>query len=344
MIMAQQQLISVTLLSLLAACGGSGSSDNNDTSSFSLQVSDAPVDSVQKVCIAIAGLQLNDSNDKPLASWSPLDLLPTSNDDDCLPTGYSIPTDGDGHPRFLYLDLLHSQSGDSFALLSNQSISAGDYQQLRLQVEDGRSEALDGPASHPSSYVLDDAGNTLPLEVPSSELKLHGFNAPADGVASFQLEFNLRHAMVLPGHGNYYKLKPNGVSLLEVATLTTLQGQVSANLCDGNLDHAGVYLYPARNGSDLPYLGLNSDAASGGPVLTSLLQPATDTTPASYRLDYVSAGSYDLQLVCNASEDEVADSGSSDFIPTIGSSQLGISVDPAVENPQTIDLTDAPLL
>ena len=42
------------------------------------------------------------------------------------------------------------------------------------------------------------------------------------------------------------------------------------------------------------------------------------------------------------SEDEVLDSGSSGFIPTIGSSQLGISVDPAVANPQIIDLIEAP--
>ena len=341
--MAQQHLVCVVLLSLLAACGGSDSSESSGTSRFSLQVSDAPVDSVQKVCIAIAGLQLNDTNDSALASWSPLDLLPTDNDDGCLPTGYAIPTDTNGNPRFLYLDLLHYQDGDSFALLSNQNIAAGDYQQLRLQVEDGRSATLDGIDDHPSSYVLDDAGNTLPLEVPSSELKLHGFTAPADGVASFQLEFNLRHAMVLPGHGNYYKLKPNGVSLLEVATLTTLQGQVAANLCGGVLDNAGVYLYPARGESLLPYLGLNSDAASGGPVMTALLQAATDTTAASYRLDYVNAGSYDLQLVCNASEDEVLDSGSSDFIPAIGSSQLGIDVDPAVANPQVIDLTEVPI-
>ena len=191
--------------------------------------------------------------------------------------------------------------------------------------------------------MLDASDNTLPLEVPSSELKLHSFDAPTDGVASFQLEFNLRHAMVLPGHGNYYKLKPNGVSLLEIATLTTLQGQVAANLCGGVLDNAGVYLYPARGENLLPYLGLNSDAASGGPVMTALLQAATDTTAASYRLDYVNAGSYDLQLVCNASEDEVLDSGNSDFVPTIGSSQLGIDVDPAVANPQVIDLTEVPI-
>src|SRR5574344_2853504 len=49
----------------------------------------------------------------------------------------------------------------------------------------------------------------------------------------------------------------------------------------------------------------NSDTASGGPVMTALLQAATDTTAASYRLDYVNAGSYGLHLVCNASEDQV---------------------------------------
>ena len=48
-------------------------------------------------------------------------------------------------------------------------------------------------------------------------------------------------------------------------------------------------------------------------------------------------------MTCNASEDEVLDSGSSDFIPTIGSSQVGISVDPAVVNPQVIDLIEAPV-
>ena len=341
--MAQQQLVCVALLSLLTACGGSDTSESSGTSRFSLQVSDAPVDSAQKVCIAIAGLRLHDADGVETEQWDPLALLPTENQDGCLPTGYSIPTDSNGQPRFLYLDLLRYQQGDTFALLSNSSIPAGTYSQLRLLVEDGRENQLDGTPDHPSSYVLDASGNTLPLEVPSSELKLHSFDAPTDGVASFQLEFNLRHAMVLPGHGNYYKLKPNGVSLLEVATLTTLQGQVAADLCGGVLDNAGVYLYPARGESLLPYLGLNSDATSGGPVMTALLQAATDSTAASYRLDYVNAGSYDLQLVCNASEDAVLDSGNSDFVPTIGSSQLGIDVDPAVANPQVIDLTEVPI-
>ena len=340
--MLRTQLTAIALLCLLTACGGGGSGDDEQLSSFSLRLSDAPVDSAQKVCIAIAGLRLHDADGVETEQWDPLALLPTANQDGCLPAGYSIPTDSNGQPRFLYLDLLHYQQGDTFALLSNSTIPAGNYSQLRLLVEDGRENRLDGTGDHPSSYVLDASDNTLPLEVPSSELKLHSFEAPADGVASFQLEFNLRHAMVLPGHGNYYKLKPNGVSLLEVATLTTLQGQVAANLCGGVLDHAGVYLYPAHGESLLPYLGLNSDAASGGPVMTALLQAATDTTAASYRLDYVNAGSYDLQLVCNASDDQVLDSGSSDFIPTIGSSQLGITVDQAVVNPQIIDLIEAP--
>ena len=72
------------------------------------------------------------------------------------------------------------------------------------------------------------------------------------------------------------------------------------------------------------------------------VQAATDSTPAHYKLDYVTAGQYDLQLVCNAAEDAVLDSGSSDFIPVLGSSQLGIAVDPTPSNPQQLDFIAAP--
>ncbi len=341
--MAQIPTVRLLILSLLAACGGGGSDEPGNPSQFSLSLSDAPVDNAQKVCIAIAGLRLNDDSGTEQASWSVLDLLPTDNQDGCLPSGYTLPTSSNGAPRFLYLDLLHYQQGDSFALLSNTPLAAGSYGQLRLQIEDGRSNTLDGAGRpHPSSYVVDANGNTLPLEVPSSELKLHGFTAPANGVARFQLEFNLRHAMVLPGHGNYYKLKPNGVSLLEVGTLATLQGDISQGLCADDLTKAGVYLYPARQGSALAYLGLNAPISDGGPVLTTRVQAATDSTPAHYQLDYVTAGQYDLQLVCNAAEDAVLDSGSSDFIPVLGSSQLGITVDPTLSNPQQLDFIAAP--
>lgn len=328
-----------TFVLLATACGGGGSSGDSSTptgtSRLTLALSDAPVEQAQKVCIAISALRLKLSDDPDEHVWTPLSLLPpTTEQDDCLPDGYTIPLDSSGAPRFFYLDLLHYQQGEKHLLLSDSEIPAGSYEQLRLMVEDGRTYRLDGSDDHPSSYVLDDSGNTLPLEVPSSELKLHGFTAATDGTLSYQLEFDLRHAMVLPGHGNYYKLKPNGVELLEVATLSTLQGQVATSLCGGDLSTAGVYLYPARNGTALSYQGLNSEAEEGGPLNTVLLQSAI-----SYQLFYVEPGSYDLALICNASDDQVVDDDeASSFVPIIGSLVTGLTVDPSITTTPIQDL------
>lgn len=312
---------------LLAACGG-GDDNATATSQLTLTLSDAPVDSAKQVCIAVSALRLKAETEPDDHIWQPLDLLATNDDDGCLPTGYQIPLDDNGNPRFLYLDLLHYQNGLGHALLSGETIPSGNYEQLRLMVEDGRSHFLDGLTDDfPSSYVVDESDAVLPLAVPSSEVKLHGFTASADGVLSYQLEFNLRHAIVLPGHGQYYKLKPNGVRLLEATTLASLTGQVDDSLCEGDLSQAGVYLYPARAGSELAYLGMAQDTSSGGPSLTTLLTPASDSEPAHYRLDYIEPGSYDLQLVCNAATDAVPDDGETDeFVPVLGASELDLTL------------------
>ena len=293
-----------------------------------------------KVCIAISALRLKRVDDIEEHLWTPLSLLPAvSGQDECLPDGYSIPLDSSGAPRFLYLDLLHYQQGNSHLLLSDSDIASGDYEQLRLKVEDGRSMTLDGTPEHPSSYVLDDNGHTLPLEVPSSELKLGSFTASADGALSYQIEFNLRHALVLPGHGRYYKLKPSGVELLTVASLSSLQGEVADTLCAGDLSQAGVYLYPARGSSTLPYQGLSSTSEAGGPQYSTLLQQATSSSAASYQLFYLQPGSYDLALICNASDDAVVDEDeSSTFVPQVGSLITGLNIDPITTPHYTADL------
>ena len=333
---------------LLAACGGGGSGGSNSsntatssgTSKLSLRLSDAPVEHASKVCIAISALRLKRVDDIEEHLWTPLSLLPAvSGQDECLPDGYSIPLDSSGASRFLYLDLLHYQQGNSHLLLSDSDIASGDYEQLRLKVEDGRQMTLDGTPEHPSSYVLDDNGHTLPLEVPSSELKLGSFTASADGALSYQIEFNLRHALVLPGHGRYYKLKPSGVELLTVASLSSLQGEVADTLCAGDLSQAGVYLYPARGSSTLPYQGLSSTSEAGGPQYSTLLQQATSSSAASYQLFYLQPGSYDLALICNASDDAVVDEDeSSTFVPQVGSLITGLNIDPITTPHYTADL------
>ena len=318
--MKHQSGYAFTLLLLLAGCGGGGSSsDESGTTQLNLAVSDAPVDSAQQVCIAVSALSLKQEGVTDEKTWGPLSLIDTDDNDGCLPDGYTIPKDENNNPTFFYLDLLQYQNGAKHALLSGAVIPSGNYEQLRLQVEDGRTSTLADETSatteYPASYVKDADGAILPLEVPSSELKLHGFTAPVSGVLHYQVEFNLRHAMVLPGHEEYYKLKPNGVELLDVDVLGTISGTVTASetSCSAeafNAGSAGVYLYNAD--ADLNNLqGIDYDTAHNGPVLSGMVSDPDANGTYTYQINYVEANSYKLALVCNAASDELTETPNS---------------------------------
>jgi hypothetical protein len=313
---------------LLTGCGGGGSGMDS-TSQMNLSVSDAPVDSAKKVCIAINSLRLKLNGATTESVWSNLNLIPTTNNDGCLPTGYTIPQDSSGNPAFLYLDLLKYHDGAKHALLTNTAIPSGTYEQLRLMVEDGRTNFLNdltgAATTQPTSYVEESDGTILPLQVPSGEVKTTTpFTASIGGVLSFQLEFNLRQALVLPGTNTYYKLKPTGVKLLSVSTLSTISGNVNSLYCNGDLSAAGVYLYNSDSITP-PYLGIDYDPANGGPVVTSLV--STTNGVSSYQLNYVEPGTYDVVLVCNAASDTLTDNGNeSTFVPTVAEAHTGILV------------------
>ena len=100
------------------------------------------------------------------------------------------------------------------------------------KLEDGRTSYLTPTtgtdATFRRSYVKDDSDNILPLEVPSSEVKLHRFTAPVNGVLDYQVDLNLRHAMALPGPATiHYRLKP-AARVLDVDVLSTISGCLAA--------------------------------------------------------------------------------------------------------------------
>lgn len=343
--MKHQSGYAFTLLLLLAGCGGGGgSSSDSGTTQLNLAISDAPVDSAQQVCIAVSGLSLKQEGVTDEKTWGPLSLIDTNDNDGCLPDGYTIPTDDNGKPTFIYLDLLQYQNGAKHALLSGAVIPSGHYEQLRLQVEDGRTSYLDvttgADPKYPASYVKDADGNILPLEVPSSEVKLHSFTAPVAGVLDYQVEFNLRHAMVLPGHETYYKLKPNGVDLIDVDVLSTISGTVDATNtanCNGDLSKAGVYAYNST--ADVTALqGIDYDTDHNGPVLSTLVSHDVTTDVYSYQINYVEAGSYKLALVCNASDDFLTEAGNaSGYALVVADPVKDVQVqDPAVSGTTTV--------
>jgi len=298
----------IGLTTLLTACGGGGdNSSQPQQAQLSLAFSDAPVDAVSKVCIAVANISIH-----PVAgteqSWTTASFLTSTQDDGCTPSGETIPLDSAGRPLFTYIDLLSYQGSASRPLLASQSVAPGEYSQMRLRVLDGREVAnqfLDGT---PYSYVKQDDGVIKPLEVPSSELKLDAFTIAANSLSAFTSEFDLRQAMVLPGHELYYKLKPRGVRLVNNTQVTTVKGSVAAGLCGGQLtDKAFVYFYDElRPVGDDAYPDM-ADSDNGFYASAPVL-PQTGGG-FGYELGFVNLGSYDLVLVCNGDEDDPALAG-----------------------------------
>lgn len=296
-----KRLLMISLAAALAACGGGSdsNSDSSDGASFSLAFSDAPVDSAKRVCIAVSQISIHPVAGGEIA-WSTQSFLDASLDDGCTPLGMSIPLNSDGTPQFIYIDLLSYQGSASRNLLSDQSVTAGEYNQMRLTVLDGREAANQFADGTPYSYVQQDDDTIKPLEVPSSELKLDAFTITAGGTSHFTTEFDLRQSMVLPGHQQYYKLKPRGVRLVNNTQVATLSGSVASGLCGGLLaDKAAVYLYAPRSDDDYPDM---ADADNG--FYASAPVVSDGEGGYGYQLGFVEVGSYDLALVCNSDGDD----------------------------------------
>ena len=301
-------LIPIGLTVLLTACGGGdGDNDNGGGSNtppnakMSLAFSDAPVDNVKKVCIAVSNISINPVSGSELG-WSTASFLTSAADDDCTPDGMFIPEDA-GHPLFTYIDLLAYQGSTSRPLLDSQSVVAGEYSQMRLEILDGTKpeNQFDDAIHTPYSYVLQDDGVIKPLEVPSGELKLDAFTIAANGTSSFTTEFDLRHSMVLPGHEEHYKLKPRGVRLVNNTEVATVKGTVAAGLCGGVLtDKAFVYFYDELRVDDAYPDMADSD---NGFYASAPVMPKAEGG-YGYELGFVELGHYDVVLVCNGDADD----------------------------------------
>ena len=289
----------IALTALLTACGGGSDDNSQQNAEMSLAFSDAPVDSVSKVCIAVSNISIHPVSGSELA-WTTASFLTSAQDDGCTPTGEIIPLDASGHPLFTYIDLLKYPGSSSRPLLASQSVVPGDYSQMRLRILDGRDAGNQFPDGTPYSYVLH--GVIKPLEVPSNELKLDAFTIAANGLSAFTTEFDLRHSMVLPGHEEHYKLKPRGVRLVNNTEVATVRGTVSAGLCGGQLtDKAFVYFYDElRPEGDNAY----PDMADSDNGFYASAPVVLNNGVFGYELGFVELGHYDAALVCNGDEDD----------------------------------------
>ncbi|MEW9797378.1 DUF4382 domain-containing protein [Alteromonas sp. CYL-A6] len=279
-----RQIIAASIaLTGLAACGGGSDSGvtapdpTPDTATFSLAISDAPVDNASEVVVYFDEVELT-GNGEPIT--------------------FDV-TDDNGDPRSV--DLLTLQ-GTSFATLVEETeIPVGDYGQLRLVVTE-------------DSYIVMDDG-TFPLRVPSNELKLDGFSALPGFEAAYTVEFDLRKSLVDPNGQSAVFLKPRGVRLVLNDDVGVLEGTVDSTLLDApqcaekvDLNEGNaVYVYEGEY-SEISELGDDADVADGDTEARpySIIPVTYDDVNETYAFigGFFPAGDYTLSFSCTALFDE----------------------------------------
>ena len=152
-------------------------------------VTDAPVDEASSVVVQFSGVAFKRAGAAPEVVQN---LTPS--------------------PR--QLDLLQYQGGRAALLLDGVTLPAGDYQWIRLIV-DNEPDVRD-------SYIVLTGGEECELRVPSgaeSGLKLmRGFTLPADGSVALTVDFDLRKSIHAPPGQRSWRLRRGLPDAADVAT------------------------------------------------------------------------------------------------------------------------------
>lgn len=258
-------LLLLSLVPLFAACGG-GSGGGN---SVSLSVADAPVDGAEHVVVKFTGVVLEPGSGNPVE----IDFA---------------------QPKTV--DLL-TQSGTASAVLFDQPIPSGSYEQIRLLV------LADGDPGN--SYIQLSDGSVRGLQVPSGAqtgLKLvSGFSVPDSGVVDYTVDFDLRKAITCPGgQAPACFLKP-ALRLVNNSQVGNVAGIVDPSLVAPQGCTPGVYLYAGN-------LTAPEDANSAA-LASDTNQPLSSKVPVQtangleYQFTFLAPGTYTVAYTCQAAQD-----------------------------------------
>jgi len=278
-------LVTASLPLFLAACSDS---DSNSYSSVDFSVSDAPVDSADKVVIAFDQLEFIHSNGTRIIA----DV-----DEDRVKNDYQ------------QLNLLDYPGSYAALILTDLILPTGEYKELIIHIEEDQD----------LNYVIDN-GDLFDLKQPSNKLKLGSFTITDSAVQSFTIEFDLRKSLVLrgnSGNNNGYILKPHGVTIIDNDTAASLKGTVDSTLfsagdCENDSGNY-VYLYDGHS-LDATKLVDNFDVDDDEfngvlPIVGSLVPHAStsvDLSTGDYAFGYLVSGNYTVAFSCSAVDDDPA--------------------------------------
>ena len=247
----------VTTCLVLAACGGSSSSDSSDgTGSLSLAIVDAPIHDAQAVTVNFIGAVVKPEEGPALEFNFCKD--PDSDNPDVDPPIVQQGECTDSDPHVESIDLLKQTAGASALLLDDVEVPAGKVNWVRLVLADEAGE-----------IVL--STGTFPLTVPSGNqtgLKLNrGFMVPEDGDTKVYIDFDVRksivevHSSVPPS----YKLKPT-LRLVQ-DNYGAIVGEVDAALMDPTCLGGSIYIFSGAGTTPD-----DIDRDEGDPVTSTLVK------------------------------------------------------------------------
>ena len=248
---------------LVTACGGGGGGGGSSP------VPAAPVPGASEVVVAFTGVEL-----KP-GGGNAFELEPPDSP--------------------LEINLLDYQNGERAMLLDSETVSAGDYNWMRLLVAES------------GSYVIVD-GQQFQLEIPSGEqsgLKLNrGFTVAVGSLTDFTIEIDLRKSLTVTGNGRY-QLRPT-LRLVDNLETNSISGTVDSGLIvsetcpNGDNDDTGNAVYVFEEGATVQDIRGNDD----DPLTTATVFFDADTGTYRFTVGFLAYGTYRLAFTCEASLDD----------------------------------------
>jgi len=285
-----KHILALSFCAQLVACGtdsSSGDQDSNETtvstevtltqsgstgnpSSFSLRLTDAPIDDLVRAVVRFTAVELK----RQSGGWVKF-TLKTSLD----------------------IDLLQLQGGKTADLLINVTAEADDYKEIRLYTD---SAAM-------ANFVELSAGGIQPLQIPDGSgaglILQQDFTITSTQAASFIIDFDLRQSIRTPGNSGNYQFKPV-MRLVAAAGVGNIRGTVdAAELTAGTCSDALVDTFNAAyifNGPGVPPGDINQLSPGIEPFATAAIVYDATSNSYLYTASFLPAGDYTIAMTCNA--------------------------------------------
>lgn len=267
-------------VSMTTSFGGSA-----NRSSFSLRLTDAPIDGLAKVVVQFTAVEMKLQS----GDW----------------IRYTLPA-----PQPIDLLALHGLT--TADLLVNMPIEPGDYQQIRFLVDDVPM----------ANYVELIGGGIEPLKVPKATTKgikiKENFTIPDNRLMNFTVDFDLRKSVKRKKSNGEYKLKAKARLVVD-SNVGVIRGTVNpllllAPTCsDIDVDtHNAVYVYAGHNTTpgDID----DSSGANAEPLTTTAIKYDSATGLYMFEAAFLPAGDYTVAFTCNSDHEEVAYASEDDSI------------------------------